>query len=280
MRTSRRKVPFTARTADRHQLYQLAVQGPEADAAFFARYYRRLTGRPLRILREDFCGTAALSCAFVRMAPAHRAIGVDLDAATLSWGRRHNAALLAPAQRRRLRLVRADVRARARAKAELLVALNFSYMVFRETRELVRWLRAARGNLKPGGVLMLDVFGGAATQEPNVERRRCHGFDYLWDQASFDPVSYHASFRIHFEFRDGTRLRDAFTYEWRLWTLPELREALAAAGFTGVHVLWELTDRRTGGGNGVFRRIERGAPDPAWIAYLVARAPQRPARPR
>jgi SAM-dependent methyltransferase len=275
-----RTAPFTARTADKHRLYQLAVQGPEADAAFLARYYRRLTGRRLRVLREDFCGTAALSCAFVRASREHRAVGVDLDAATLRWGRRHNVAALDADQRRRLRLIRADVRARAGPAAELLVALNFSYMIFRERHELDRWLRAARRNLVPGGVLMLDAFGGAATQEPNVERRRCHGFDYLWDQVSFDPLTYRAAFRIHFEFRDGTRLRNAFTYDWRLWTLPELRAALAAAGFTGVHVLWELTDARTGSGNGVFRRIERGTPDPAWIAYLIARTPQRPARAR
>ena len=53
--------PYTARTADRHELYQLAVQSPDEDAAFLARYHEKLTGRPLRVLREDFCGTAALS---------------------------------------------------------------------------------------------------------------------------------------------------------------------------------------------------------------------------
>lgn len=276
---TRKITPYTARTARKHELYQQAVQAPADDAAFLARYHQRLTGRPLRVLREDFCGTAALSCAFVQLGRENRAIGVDLDASALRFGRTHNAAPLDREQRRRLRLVRGDVRTPRGPRVELIVALNFSYMVLRTRAELGRWLRAARAGLVPGGVLMLDLFGGSTTQEVQCERRRCRGFTYLWDQVSFDPLTYHASFRIHFQFPDGSRLRDAFTYEWRIWTVPELREQLEDAGFTGIHVLWELTDRRTGSGNGVFRRVARGSADPAWIAYLVARAPgSAPAR--
>src|SRR5512145_471884 len=61
----RRKRKLTARTADRHVLYQESVQSPEADARFFTRYFKKLAGRPLRFLREDFCGTALLCCEFV-----------------------------------------------------------------------------------------------------------------------------------------------------------------------------------------------------------------------
>ena len=67
-------------------------------------------------------------------------------------------------------------------------------------------------------------------------------------------------------------MRNAFIYEWRLWTLPELREILLEAGFKDIHVLWECTDQDTMEGNGVFRRIKRGDPDPAWLAYIVGSA--------
>ena len=67
-------------------------------------------------------------------------------------------------------------------------------------------------------------------------------------------------------------MRNAFIYEWRLWTLPELRELLAEAGFHDVHVLWEMTDRETNEGNGIFRRVSKGDPDPAWVSYVVGQA--------
>ena len=72
-------------TRDRHALYQRAVQTPDVDAAFLDRLHRRLVGRPAMLFREDFCGTAALSCAWVELGPGRRAIGVDLDRPTLAW---------------------------------------------------------------------------------------------------------------------------------------------------------------------------------------------------
>jgi hypothetical protein len=82
-RSTKRKL--TARTADKHVLYQESVQSPESDAGFFTRYFKKLAGRPLRILREDFCGTALLCCEFVRLHGDNIAIGVDLDVPTLRW---------------------------------------------------------------------------------------------------------------------------------------------------------------------------------------------------
>ena len=77
--------------------------------------------------------------------------------------------------------------------------------------------------------------------------------------------------KIHFEFRDGSRMRNAFVYDWRLWMLPEMQELMQRAGFRDVHVLWEGTERKTGQGNGVFRRVKRGGDEAAWIAYVVGK---------
>ena len=68
-------------------------------------------------------------------------------------------------------------------------------------------------------------------------------------------------------------MRNAFVYDWRLWTIPELREIMQEAGFVDIHILWEGTERDTGEGNGVFRRVKRGDPDEAWIAFVVGRKP-------
>jgi SAM-dependent methyltransferase len=265
--------PLTARTADKHWLYQQSVQSPESDARFFSRYFKKLSGRPLRVLREDFCGTALLCCEFVRLNRENIAIGVDLDASTLAWGQVHNLSRLPPPMRERVHLARANVLELRRPKVDAVAALNFSYSVFKTRREMHAYLKVAYASLSPGGVLFLDAWGGGETQFILKERRRLHGFTYVWDQAAFDPITHEIRCKIHFEFRDGTRQKNAFVYDWRLWTLPELRELMSGAGFQDVHVLWEGTDRKTGKGNGVFRRVVRGGTEKAWVAYVLGRKP-------
>jgi hypothetical protein len=76
--------------------------------------------------------------------------------------------------------------------------------------------------------------------------------------------------RIHYRFPDGSRIDDAFTYRWRLWTLPELRELLSEAGFRDVTVYWEGTDEEKNEGNGVYEPAEVGEADPGWVCYIVA----------
>ena len=51
---------------DRHALYEAAVQGVEYDLDFFQRVHRALNGRAFTRFREDFCGTAAMACAWRR----------------------------------------------------------------------------------------------------------------------------------------------------------------------------------------------------------------------
>ncbi|NBP95018.1 MAG: class I SAM-dependent methyltransferase, partial [Gammaproteobacteria bacterium] len=74
----------------------------------------------------------------------------------------------------------------------------------------------------------------------------------------------------HFKFPDRSKIERAFSYHWRLWTLPELRELLKEAGFKRVLVHWEGTDPETDEGNGIFTATEIGEADSAFICYLTA----------
>lgn len=265
---------LTARTADRHDLYQRSVQAPETDAAFYSRWFKKYTGRDLRVLREDFCGTALLACHFVKRHADNRAIGVDLHGPTLAWGRAHNVQpLLDAEQQQRLLLLQKNVLDVQSPKADAILALNFSYSVFKTRAALGAYVKNCYRSLKPGGVLFLDAWGGPDVQKQQTDRTRQRGFTYLWEQRRYDPISHEITCAIHFAFPDGSKLRDAFVYDWRLWTLAELRELFSEAGFEDVHVLWEGTDHKTGGGNGVFRRKERGDMDEAWISIVVGRKP-------
>ncbi|MCA9297734.1 MAG: hypothetical protein KDA28_01630, partial [Phycisphaerales bacterium] len=63
------KNALTAKTADRHILYQESVQNVEAEIDFVDEQFRKRRGRHARRLREDFCGTANTSCEWVRRRP-------------------------------------------------------------------------------------------------------------------------------------------------------------------------------------------------------------------
>ena len=94
-------------------------------------------------------------------------------------------------------------------------------------------------------------------------------FSYIWDQDQFDPVRQRATCYIHFKFPDGSKLDRAFTYEWRMYTIPEIRDALADAGFTDSKVYWEGTDPETGEGDGVYTEAETADNDEAWVCYIA-----------
>lgn len=272
-RTARPRLEPLARIADRHRLYELAVQDAGAEIGFVDRTFRRLRGRPAETLREDFCGTAAVCAEWVRSRRTRRAFGVDLDPEVLDWARRNNLAKLSPEQLERVILLQEDVTAVRTEPVDAVVAMNFSYWTFQDRLSLGRYFRHAREGLGTDGVLFLDAFGGYDAMRELEEAREIDEagwrFTYVWEQARFDPVNNHLLCHIHFRFPDRSRIERAFSYDWRLWTLPELRELLDEAGFSRVTVYWQGFDR-DGEPNGRFRPVTTGEADAGWIVYVTA----------
>lgn len=261
----RSKHRYTAATADKHELYQKAVQSPEADLEMLARVFRRERKRAARHLREDFCGTALLSATWLRMHPDNTAEGFDIDPEPVSWGLARN---FEPGDSERCRLHLKDVRESGERAPQLRIALNFSYWVFTERAQLLEYFRSAYESLAEDGIFAIDLYGGPDSTEEMEERRRCGGFTYVWEQLRFWPGTGAYSCRIHFEFPDRTKMQ-AFSYEWRFWTLGELRDILRDAGFARVDSYFEGTDKR-GQGDGEFKKGVRGENCAAWLAYLIA----------
>lgn len=257
-----------AERADRHRLYEQAVQSADADVAFVDETFRARNQRTACRLREDFCGTMNNSCAWVKLRAGNRAIAVDLDPQVLAWGRAHHIGKLSSAQADRIRPVCMDVLEVESHDLDVVLALNFSYWVFRTRDTMLHYFRRVHAALAPDGMFILDAYGGyEAFKEMRESTRRRH-FTYVWDQSQYDPVSGDYLCKIHFRFRDGSMLKEAFVYHWRLWTLPELIEILAESGFRTT-VYWEGT-APDGSGNGIFTPVTRGDADACWIAYLVA----------
>lgn len=255
---------------DKYALYTEAVQSTETDVEFIHDTYKELkNGKEAQSLREDFCGTFALSCEWVKAAKSHKAYGVDLDPEPMEYGRSHYLSKLTPDQQKRLTLIEGDVLKSDLPKVDVTVAVNFSYFLFKK-RELLRaYFSKVMRSLNEKGIFIIDVFGGGQCHDAIEDRIKHKGFTYYWDQTGFDPVTNEAVFHIHFRIGNGEKIERVFTYDWRLWSIPELREILIEAGFKKTHVYWEGTNKN-GGGNGEFTRTEKGEPCLSWIAYIVS----------
>lgn len=259
-----------AQRADRHALYERSVQAVDVDFEFVDRIFRKRRGRTAHVLREDFCGTAKMCCEWVRRRRKNHAIGVDLDPDVLRWGRENNVARLEASAAERVTLIQDDVLAVHTTPPDVVLAFNFSYQLFKERETLRHYFERVRQALTDDGIFFLDAYGGYDAYRETREKRKYKGFTYIWDQAHYDPITGLMRCHIHFKFPDGSRLKRAFSYEWRLWTLPELRDLLDEAGFSNITVYWEGTDEETGEGNGIYKPAESGTADAGWICYLSA----------
>lgn len=252
---------------NRFDLYELCV----TDAPRLARFLAAAHGRSPRTLREDFSGTGALARAWPRAIRYGESIAVDRDAAPL---RRCSGI---PG----VRAIVSDA-ARCRARADVIAATNFPIGYWHDRPALVRYLRAVRASLKPRGVFVCDTYGGRDAFERLSISRHVRGpnrenIEQTWEQRDADPLTAMVTDVLHFRVRDlGARrdrvIRDAFVYRWRLWSIPELRDAMLEVGFRSV----EVHDRLGGAVDSRGRLHARPlAPDDEldenYVVYLAAR---------
>lgn len=263
---------FSAPAFDKHSLYELCVQDPPRMAAFL---YAAHGGNP-RIMREDFCGSGGVCRAWAAMKPHSgprrpmRAIGVDLDPEPLARLKGF----------RNVKPVRADV-LDCSLSADIISATNFPIGYWHTRRQLLRYLKATRSRLNAGGIFVCDTYGGATAftrgtltrdiTTPDGDRIR-----YTWEQREANPITGMVVDAIHFRaVRDGEVIyqeHDAFIYHWRLWSIPELRECLADAGFKATEVYSELTDAVDHTGRHYIRPVTDPMElDDTFIVCIVAR---------
>ncbi|MFZ4572870.1 MAG: methyltransferase domain-containing protein, partial [Phycisphaerales bacterium] len=240
---------------DPFDLYEHCVQSP----AHVVKFLLAAHGQLPVVLREDFCGSAAVSRRWA--AEGHkrgddaRALGIDLSAAAIGAAR----ARLDGALSRRVRLEAGDCVGGsvpcADEGADVVFVGNYSLGYIFDRRTLVAYMRASRERLARGnggfggGIFVCDTYGGAGAFKLGAIQRKHSGprgeiIHYLWRHDRADPmtsiVENSMSFRVE---RDGeivAEYTDAFTYRWRLWSIAELREAMAEAGFASSEVHVEI----------------------------------------
>ncbi len=261
--------------ADKFKLYEESVQLPDHDVDFFSQAYSDARKRKPYTLREDFCGTFAVSCQWVKSERSRTAIGIDLCPTTLRWGHDHNLSKLDAEQQTRITLKVQDVRNKVGGQVDIVAAQNFSFWVFKTRQQVIEYFKTALSNLADDGIMVVDMMGGAECRTEGLTHKQTiregkEGFTYHWKQVSFNPINSDVCFSISFSFPDGSRLRDAFVYHWRLWTIVEVREMLIEAGFSKTHVYWAIDDEIDLGRGGGWQRREKASSDASWTCYLVA----------
>ncbi len=263
------KKPKMAKTADRHDLYQKSVQDPSAEVYTFNRLFRHYRKRRPLSMKEDFCGTCFLSTEWVKSHRDRVAVCVDLDPEVLAWGREHNVGSLKPKARDRITLIESNVLDLTEPKVDIVCALNFSYCIFKTREALTSYFRVAHESLVDDGMFVCELFGGTEAIVPLEETRPLDGFDYVWDQDLYNPITNEILCHIHFDFPDGSRLKKAFTYDWRLWSIPEVKEMLLEAGFSSVDVWWDPVDGDDKGDDW-YRKTTEEENQEGWLVYIVA----------
>ena len=260
---------------DKYFLYTHSVQGAEHDAELLWKIMRSCAVGPLPkspTLQEDFCATAMLCYEWAKLGPKHQATGIDLDSAALQWGAKHHTQDLSKAQLANVGMVHGDVLQDHKIRANVICALNFSYFFIKDRQRLKEYFVASKKSLAKNGLLILDAFGGPDYLVPHVNRRRNkeEKFSYWWEIETFDSISNHIKCHLHFQ-RDGEARRNrVFSYDWRLWSIPEITDILHEAGFKDVHY-WAEGLTKNGDGDGKFKPIRSEMNCRTWITYLIAK---------
>ncbi len=270
---------------DPFDCYETCVQSP----AHVARFLRAVHGNQPAVLREDFCGTAAVARRWCldaqRRGEPARAICTDLDADTIAKAR---SLCQRDGVSEHIRLIQADALAHHTADrsaedtdaCDIVFIGNFSIGYIQERAALVRYLELCRNRLGRGnggfggGIIALDTYGGAGAwklgsltrKHPSRGREIVH---YHWAHEEADPligaVVNSISFRVELDGEIVTEWPRAFVYRWRLWSIHELREALTEAGFAATEVYQELPTTPTQ----TPRQAESLGED--WVVLIIGR---------
>jgi len=231
-----RDTPGIAQRADVQVAYASALQPrPEDDVQFYEKAFTAFTGRPPKTLREDFAGTFRVSIGWAQRGPDCEAHAVDFDGPTLTWGVENYLRNEAEDVQKRVHVMQSDVLELPRPGMPLFDVIcgnNYSHFTFKTPQLMETYLRQAYSSLASPGILVLDCYGGPEAHGTSVEEIASYEipisgtetaqFDYIYEQATYDKDTRNQTVKVHFRFEDGSWMKNAFEYDWRVWDVSEL----------------------------------------------------------
>lgn len=253
----------------KYDYYERSVQNAEGEVVFMRDEFKRLFGRSPLLFREDFCGTAAMSCDWVKQDKNCEAYGVDLDPEPIKMGMKRHYSKLDKSQQKRMEYLQKNVMTVKTPPVDVVCAFNFSYFIFKSRKQILQYFKTVRKSLKKQGVFFLDIFAGPESQKLITDVKKMKGLTYYWECQHFNPFTHDCTFAIHFKDAKGFKHKNVFIYNWRFWTMPEIRDLLIEAGFSKTVVYWE-GDGEDGSGDGIFTPAEDAENCDAWVSYIAA----------
>ncbi|KAK9280048.1 hypothetical protein L1049_013733 [Liquidambar formosana] len=163
---------------------------------------------------------------------------------------------------------------------DIVCAFNYSCCCLHKRGELISYFKHVLDALsRKGGIFVMDLYGGTSSECELRLQRKFPSFTYVWEQAEFDIIQRKTRISLHFHLlKQQKKLRHAFSYSWRLWSLPEIKDCLEEAGFQSVH-FWirQMPDTevvRSTEGFGVgrdvkYEEVTSFQQQDAWNAYVV-----------
>lgn len=240
------KISNTLPVPLKYKLYCDAVQTPPESVAALDYVYNLNFNKKALTLREDFCGTFLVGCEWAKSAPDRKAIGIDLGQEPLRIAKENITTRLKPSDRKRAITFCQDVRVPTIPRVDMITAENFSFYIFKKRSDLLDYFRSAYSSLNRNGLLNLDMIGGPKFIETPLQNVRTlkakdiglpSSVTYRWRQTQFNAITNEAIYHIDFKIKDDW-YKEVFTYDWRIWTIPEVIETLKEAGFDDVIVYW------------------------------------------
>ncbi len=256
---------------DKYRLYEESVQCHEVDIGFVYKEFQRIFKKDPLVFREDFGGTAAMACDWVKLSPKHKAFSIDFDPEPIQYGIENHFSKLTKEQAKRMKYIEGNVLDPQKMKSDITVAFNFSYFIFKKRSELLNYFKKAYDGLNKDGLFFLDLFGGSDCCEPLEEATEHDHHTYYWDCDKYNPLTGEMLYYIHFKIlKDKVKYEKVFEYDWRMWTPMELREILEDAGFSSSQTYWEGTDD-DGTGDGDFYVSDNEENCESWVTYICAK---------
>lgn len=258
----------------KYELYEASVQDSKDELKFFQRAYVNEFGKKPISLREDFCSTFLNSLTWIKMGKDHTSYGVDMNPEPLEYGTKNHLSKLKPEDQVRLTLFNENVLTVKTPSVDLITVSNFSICFLKTRQQMLDYFKSCFHTLHPEGMMIFDLLGGQELPDEQEDKRAFKLPDgtkayYFWEHAGYNPITHDAKFYIHYQIKGQKKMNRVFSYDWRMWSLPEFKDILMEAGFRKVDVYWEGDDPDSQEGNGIFRKATKAESCPIWLAYMV-----------
>lgn len=139
----------------KYDFYERSVQNAEVEVSFMRDEFKRIYGRSPFTMREDFCGTGAISCNWVDQHRDCEAYGIDLDPEPIKMGKERHFNKLTKKQQERMHYLQQNVLNVKAPKVDVICAFNFSYFIFKSRKELLQYFKSVRKSLNKQGIFIL-----------------------------------------------------------------------------------------------------------------------------